>query len=37
MVRGSGTEPMLRLYAETGSAATTGGILDRTAALVRGL
>jgi phosphomannomutase len=37
MVRGSGTEPMLRLYAETSSAARTRDILDRTAALVRGL
>jgi len=37
MVRGSGTEPMLRLYAETGSAAKTRDILDRTAGLVRGL
>ncbi|HKO05988.1 MAG TPA: phosphoglucomutase/phosphomannomutase family protein [Candidatus Acidoferrales bacterium] len=37
MVRGSGTEPMLRLYAESSSAATTGSILDRTAALVRAL
>ena len=37
MVRGSGTEPMLRLYAETSSAAKTRDILERTAALVRGL
>jgi phosphomannomutase len=37
MVRGSGTEPMLRLYAETGSAAITRDILERTAALVRKL
>jgi len=37
MVRGSGTEPMLRLYAETSSASTTRAILDRTAALVRAL
>jgi phosphomannomutase len=37
MVRGSGTEPMLRLYAETSSAATTRDILDRTTALVRAL
>jgi len=37
MVRGSGTEPILRLYAETSSAAKTRDILDRTAALVRSL
>ena len=37
MVRGSGTEPMLRLYAETSSAANTRDILARTAALVRSL
>jgi phosphomannomutase len=37
MVRGSGTEPILRLYAETNSAAKTRDILDRTAALVRSL
>ena len=37
MIRGSGTEPMLRLYAETSSPATTRTILDRTATLVRGL
>jgi len=37
MVRGSGTEPMLRLYAETNSAATTRAILDGTAAFVRAL
>jgi alpha-D-glucose phosphate-specific phosphoglucomutase len=35
MVRGSGTEPMLRLYAETPSAETTRDILTRTAAFVR--
>jgi len=37
MVRGSGTEPMLRLYAETNSPATTSSILDRTASIVRAL
>ena len=37
MVRGSGTEPMLRLYAETNAAATTRQILDRAAAFVRSL
>jgi len=35
MLRGSGTEPMLRLYAETPSAAFTRDILDRAAAFVR--
>jgi phosphomannomutase len=37
MVRGSGTEPMLRLYAETSSATTTRSILDANAAFVRSL
>jgi phosphomannomutase len=37
MIRGSGTEPMLRLYAETNSSATTRAILDRTASFVRAL
>jgi phosphomannomutase len=37
MIRGSGTEPMLRLYAETNSPATTRTILDSTAAFVRSL
>ena len=35
MVRGSGTEPMLRLYAETSTAETTRRILNETAAFVR--
>ena len=37
MVRGSGTEPMLRLYAETASPETTRKILEATANLVRSL
>ena len=37
MVRGSGTEPMLRLYAETASAPATADILARAAAFVRSL
>ncbi len=37
MVRGSGTEPMLRLYAETSSASVTRDILDRAASFVRSL
>jgi phosphomannomutase len=37
MIRGSGTEPMLRLYAETASPAATRDILDRAAAFVRKL
>jgi phosphomannomutase len=37
MARGSGTEPMLRLYVETSSPAATRDILNRTAAFVRGL
>jgi phosphomannomutase len=35
MARASGTEPMLRLYAETSSAAATRRILDEVSALVR--
>jgi phosphomannomutase len=37
MVRGSGTEPMLRLYSETASPETTRRILEQTAAFVRGM
>jgi phosphomannomutase len=37
LVRGSGTEPLLRLYTETPSADTTRRILDATAAIVRAL
>jgi len=37
MVRGSGTEPMLRLYAETPSAALTRDILARASSFVRSL
>jgi phosphomannomutase len=37
MIRGSGTEPMLRLYVETASPATTRKVLDGTAAFVRAL
>ncbi|NDQ57684.1 MAG: phosphoglucomutase/phosphomannomutase family protein [Acidipila sp.] len=37
MVRGSGTEPMLRLYSETASPETTRRILDETAIFVRRL
>jgi len=37
MLRASGTEPMLRVYSETTSAATTRRILDETCAVVRGL
>ena len=37
MFRGSGTEPMLRLYAETPSAALTAEILSRAASFVRSL
>ena len=37
MIRGSGTEPMLRLYCETSSAVITRSILERTATLVRSL
>ncbi|MGH9776324.1 MAG: phosphoglucomutase/phosphomannomutase family protein [Candidatus Acidiferrales bacterium] len=37
MVRASGTEPMLRIYAETSGAETTRRILDEVTALVRRL
>jgi phosphomannomutase len=37
MLRASGTEPMLRVYSETRSAAATRQILDHTCAIVRGL
>ena len=37
MLRASGTEPMLRVYSETTSPATTRRILDGTCAIVRGL
>ena len=37
MFRGSGTEPMLRLYAETASAALTRDLLARAASFVRSL
>ena len=37
MVRASGTEPVLRVYAETSSAAATQSILDETCAIVRAL
>ncbi|MBZ5662202.1 MAG: phosphoglucomutase/phosphomannomutase family protein [Acidobacteriia bacterium] len=37
MLRASGTEPMLRVYSETASAAATRRILDETCAIVRGL
>ncbi len=37
MLRASGTEPMLRVYSETTSAAATRRILDETCAIVRGL
>ena len=37
MLRGSGTEPMLRLYAETPSVALTRDILARAASFVRSL
>jgi phosphomannomutase len=37
MIRGSGTEPMLRLYAETASPAATRDILDRASVFVRKL
>ena len=37
MIRGSGTEPILRLYAETASPAATRDILDRASAFVRSL
>jgi phosphomannomutase len=37
MLRASGTEPMLRVYSETNSPATTRRILDETCAIVRRL
>ncbi len=37
MLRASGTEPMLRVYSETRSAASTRQILDHACAVVRGL
>jgi phosphomannomutase len=37
MVRASGTEPILRAYAETSSAAATRAILEETCAIVRAL
>jgi phosphomannomutase len=37
MVRASGTEPMLRVYAETNRAETTRRVLDEVSALVRKL
>ncbi len=37
LIRASGTEPMLRLYAETSSAKITRRILDETAAFVQNL
>jgi phosphomannomutase len=37
MLRASGTEPMLRIYAETSSASTTRRILDDVSALVQRL
>jgi len=37
MVRASGTEPVLRVYAETSSAAATRAILEETCAIVRAL
>jgi phosphomannomutase len=37
MLRASGTEPMLRVYSETTSPATTRRILDETCAVVRRL
>jgi phosphomannomutase len=36
-VRASGTEPMLRVYAETTRAETTKRVLDEVTALVRKL
>jgi len=35
MLRASGTEPMLRIYSETTSPATTRKILDETCAIVK--
>jgi phosphomannomutase len=37
MLRASGTEPMLRVYSETASAAATRRILEETCAVVRGI
>jgi phosphomannomutase len=37
MVRASGTEPILRVYAETSSAAATRAILEETCTIVRAL
>jgi phosphomannomutase len=37
LLRTSGTEPMLRVYSETTSAAATRRILDETCGIVRGL
>jgi phosphomannomutase len=37
MVRGSGTEPMLRVYSETNRAGTTKMVLDEVTALVQRL
>ena len=37
MARASGTEPMLRLYAETSRAETTRRVLEEAEALVRSL
>jgi phosphomannomutase len=37
MVRGSGTEPMLRIYSETTSAVATKHVLDEVSALVHRL
>jgi phosphomannomutase len=37
MLRASGTEPMLRVYSETTSRASTRRILDEATAIVRGL
>jgi phosphomannomutase len=37
MLRASGTEPMLRVYSETTSPATTRTILEETCSIVRGL
>jgi phosphomannomutase len=37
MLRASGTEPMLRVYSETTSPATTRRILEETCSIVRGL
>jgi phosphomannomutase len=37
LLRASGTEPMLRVYSETGSPAATRKILDETCVIVRSL